>query len=587
MNDHTQISDGLNNIFAHRDSFIVIGLTGRTGSGCTTVANILANTSFSDMSLNELPNPPNNEDRKERIIRKWLEQNWQPFQKIQVSHVIQLLAISDPLLRFEDFVSQNSEGLEIEEIVAIINPYANAARLAINTLIAIKDASPEDVDSTYQFIFETLPILSNEIKLFLNKEGKKYYTAIFQKLGDNVRKSGNPLSESIDPSKLLVLPEAIARIIKLSRSRNRRHLKKTNYFVIDALRHPFEIRYLRERISPFYALAVTTDDFDRKARLHQDSFVPDEITRLDEKEYPSEIKDPRKKPKGYAGFVSQDIQACLSISDIYISNLGRPEIKNFSSTIQQVCRYVALMQHPGLITPTNIERCMHTAFSAKINSGCISRQVGAVVTDANYSIKAVGWNDVPKGQVPCLLRNMAHVVSRGLDVTAYSKYEKSEEFLKEIKKTKFGNKPPEYIVGRNITYCFKSIYNGLKNDKNQVHTRALHAEENAFLQIVKYGGQGIEGGCLFTTASPCELCAKKAYQLGIKKIYYIDPYPGISNDHILSVGQTPPELMLFFGAIGRAYHNLYEPIMAYKDELEKIFPQVAVIDIPKTQELNI
>lgn len=429
MNDQVQISDGLNNIFSHRDSFIVIGLTGRTGSGCTTVADLLSNGSF-DMELYELSNPLSNEDRKEQIIREWLKENWAPFQKIQVSHVIQLFAISDLHLCFENFITKYAESVKIEDLTTIINPHIGSARSAMSALTAIKNASPETIDSAYRFIFEVLPTLSKEIKDLLNKDGKKYYTAIFQKLGDNIRRSGNPLSESIDPSSLLTLPETTARIIKLARSRNKRHQKNKNYFVIDALRHPFEIRYLRERISPFYALAVTTDDSDRKARLHQNSFIPAEITRLDEKEYPSEIKDIKKKPQGYAGFVSQDIQACLSISDIYISNLGLPAANDFRSVAQQVCRYIALMQHPGLITPTNIERCMHTAFSAKINSGCISRQVGAVITDANYSIKAVGWNDVPKGQVPCLLRNTSYAVSKRVDGTAYSKYEKSDEFLK-------------------------------------------------------------------------------------------------------------------------------------------------------------
>src|SRR5690606_23163391 len=103
-------------------------------------------------------------------------------------------------------------------------------------------------------------------------------------------------------------------------------------------------------------------------------------------------------------------------------------------------------------------------------------------------------------------------------------------------------------------YCFKSEYNALKNDKNQVHTRSLHAEENAFLQVSKYGISSIEGGFLFTTASPCELCAKKAYQLGIKKIYYIDPYPGIAINHVLRGGLKNPELILFSGAIGGAFH---------------------------------
>ncbi len=88
------------------------------------------------------------------------------------------------------------------------------------------------------------------------------------------------------------------------------------------------------------------------------------------------------------------------------------------------------------------------------------------------------------------------------------------------------------------------------------------------LQIVKYGGQAIEDGKLFTTASLCELCAKKAYQLGIKEIIYIDPYSGISIDHILSIGSKPPTLIQFRGAVGKGYHQLYEPALPYKDELE-------------------
>ena len=77
---------------------------------------------------------------------------------------------------------------------------------------------------------------------------------------------------------------------------------------------------------------------------------------------------------------------------------------------------------------------------------------------------------------------------------------------------------------------------------------------------------------MFTTASPCELCAKKAYQLGMTKIFYIDPYPGISMDHILASGaeKQRPEMVLFTGAIGRAFHNLYTPIAPYKDELSAL-----------------
>lgn len=128
--------------------------------------------------------------------------------------------------------------------------------------------------------------------------------------------------------------------------------------------------------------------------------------------------------------------------------------------------------------------------------------------------------------------------------------------------------PESKLGGRNCPYCFKTAYNTFSGEKNQVHTRSLHAEENAMMQISRYGGQGLKNGYLFTTASPCELCAKKAYQLGIRTIYFIDPYPGISRNHILkSMERNDPEMVLFSGAVGRAYHKLYEPFLSQKDEL--------------------
>ncbi|TGG12669.1 deoxycytidylate deaminase, partial [Escherichia coli] len=149
--------------------------------------------------------------------------------------------------------------------------------------------------------------------------------------------------------------------------------------------------------------------------------------------------------------------------------------------------------------------------------------------------------------------------------------------------TKFRSKVKENLIkirasdssstvfkGLNLPYCFKDIHNSLDDEKkgNQVHTRALHAEENAFLQLAKYGGVGINGGKLYTTASPCELCAKKAYQLGMTEIIFIDPYPGIAQEHIINIGSFSPKLIQFRGAIGKSYHRLYEQVIPMKDELD-------------------
>ena len=105
MTDSQQIANGLSEIFSHRQSFIVLALTGRTGSGCSTVAKILSNKMPHQVPFPDIPVPPkNHEDRKDRIIHNWLKQHWYPFQPIQVSQIILLLALSESHENFLKFV---------------------------------------------------------------------------------------------------------------------------------------------------------------------------------------------------------------------------------------------------------------------------------------------------------------------------------------------------------------------------------------------------------------------------------------------------------------------------------------------------
>lgn len=314
-------------------------------------------------------------------------------------------------------------------------------------------------------------------------------------------------------------------------------------------------------------MSINTPEKDREYRLKK-------LLNLNDKQLENiSKKEDDKKIEGKEFFYSQNIAKCIQLSDIHINN-PRKGTKNFTTLKKQLAWYISLIMHPGIVTPTREERCMQLAFTAKLNSGCMSRQVGAIVTDEHFSVKGVGWNSSPEGQPPCIIRNVEHLLNHE-DSDAYSDYEQNNEEFRDLLAKKFSEKLDhrewkDKLAGRNVPYCFKDIQNELEKEKNQVHTRSLHAEENAFLQISKYGGHGISGGILFTTASPCELCSKKAYQLGISEIFFIDPYPGISKDHILSIGKNRPKLTLFHGAIGRAYNQLYEPILPYKDELKGV-----------------
>lgn len=47
------VSNAVDMLFEERKDFIIIGLTGRTGSGCSQVAKILSTGEFDELRLNE------------------------------------------------------------------------------------------------------------------------------------------------------------------------------------------------------------------------------------------------------------------------------------------------------------------------------------------------------------------------------------------------------------------------------------------------------------------------------------------------------------------------------------------------------
>ncbi|WP_185151219.1 hypothetical protein [Elizabethkingia anophelis] len=403
----------------------------------------------------------------------------------------------------------------------------------------------------------------------------------------------------------------VAEVINSIIKAHRNHNEGKAHVIIDRLKNSYEMLYFREKYSGFYMVSLNRDDDSRYESIKHKigsisnarTSVEDNLKRikeLDQKEYlVSEFK------KGE--FESFDIENCVQKADyhiwydenysdinfyddfklqgdgdLYYKDLKLEKTNRFyvyQPLLVQVLKLTSLIKLPGLVTPTYPERIMQIAYNAKLNSGCISRQVGAVVTDQNFSVKGIGWNEVGNGQTPCSSRDIRdYRDSTDINNNGYTKFElgitnhkykdgKSfkDKMLEDI--SKVTTHLEDNLKGRTCSFCFKSHHNDYEAKDNQVHTRSLHAEENAMLQISKYGGQPLNGGNLFTTASTCELCAKKAYQLGIKNIFYIDVYPGISNDQILENGSHKPNLFAFQGIIGRAFNKLYEPFMSQKDEL--------------------
>jgi len=561
-------SKAMESVFKGSKDFIVIGLTGRTGSGCSTSAELLTKVKL------PLPSPEKchfkgNEKRKYRIIKKYIDKNWYPFKWLQIRTIITRFLLTLNYTEFANLVAKFL-GKELSDTLEVLKSFRSEYEDAHNKItkyLAIEDNSLQGkhkkMEDAFSIYFEWLPNFSNKLRNALREISASAYTRVYQKAGDNIRASGDARDSKFNPEKVFEFPKVINKIIKSAQYVTQ--LKKEPCFlVLDAIRNPYEALYLKERNSSFYLIAINTKNENRLKHLRNShKFSNEQIEELDDKEYPKSLDKVAK-------FTSQNIQKCIEISDIHINN---PRVDDFGSSelASQLAWYVSLMLHPGLVMPNSIESCMQIAYSVKKNSGCISRQVGAVVSDSQFAVKSVGWNSTAQGQVPCILRNSEDLIN-GIENEIYSTYERNDPQFRSVLTSKYKNAIPDANdIGRNLSFCFKDIQNEIENEKNQVHTRSLHAEENAFLQISKHGGQELKGGVLFTTASPCELCAKKAYQLGIKEIYYIDPYPGIATSHILSVGEQSPKLTLFRGALGSAFHKLYQPIMPYKDELDMLF----------------
>ena len=599
----------LDHIYNLRKKFTVIGLIGKTGSGCSEVSNkLIKGFGGGEDYTNPLRNFKefhglnlNNAYRKHRIVYNYAKVNFKQYVQIKYKDIVTLLLLQNSLEDLVNYLESNDckkEFLnskipepnfnnEIEVVKSLTNlfdEYSN--RLRKIRIDEIKDN--RNWRLLYDLFFEeSFQKFSNNLHEALGKRDINRafnYHKLIQIFCNNLRKSGSPFN-SIYPNsdKIFTIAFIINYVIKSHRENN-----DSTQVVINSLKNPMEIMFFKQRYSAFYSIAINKENDVLERHLNSKFGGADE-------ELISSLIDEEYNGGGDKEFYKQKVADCLQLADIHISFLSQEEAHNknsneeirkklkkdiktspFFSWQDQLLRYVSLIDHPGLITPSSQERCMQLAYTAKHNSGCISRQVGAAITDEDYSVKAIGWNNTPSGQVPCSLRNADDLINHSHDVNAFTPYERKDKLFRKVFDENFDKQAEqngELLKGRNVCFCFKSLKNSISEGKNQVHTRSLHAEENAFLQLAKYGSGGIENGVLFSTASPCELCSKKAYQLGINLIYYIDPYPGISKPHILSAGEKPIETRLFTGAIGSAYYRIYQPFMPYKDEISLLLGQ--------------
>lgn len=657
MDELSQLSTEV--VFNQHDHFIIIGLTGRCGSGCSTTCSFL--TGEDHIKPRELLQEKRSSDSKDNdyrdlsVLVNYAERKKIfPLTVLKVRDILTSFIVKDLEAFFEIIKKQYPSRSNIDDEIYrnMKNCFPNDDFQTIcKRCSEVWDRLDKDLYrfldkitlDEYDLIFNKTHEISEAIRKYLNSISSDAYTVIYQHIGNIVRTYGLiPIDITIvekSGKNFHCVVKRINSFLKLLRRKEwiLQNNKAIPIFmndvrvVIDSIKNLFEAHYLRSRYRSFFLLAITLeDDVRQKRKIDQKGLNREQIKMIDLREQPSRAKiEYRKKSSMYFKSLSdnpynelmidayqksmyafnlQDVDSCVQNADIMINN-G----KNRDALKCAILRYVCLMMHPGLVVPTKDERCMQVAQAAKVNSGCLSRQVGAVVCDKNNNILSVGWNDPATSNrrecVSCIRRDFLNLYEKS-DVYAYSDYELNDpdyrEYLNNIivklleKKGVCINLDQranrEFLInqlkmyysnnldGLPYLYCFKDIYCSLIDERNQVHTRAQHGEEKAFEGCAK---SDTEGGTLFTTSSSCELCAKKAISYGVRRIVYIEPYNGITNTHVLgekmrmSISLNKNEyprkigtqikqitIELFTGATQSAYVQLYTPIFPLKDEIE-------------------
>ncbi|HEY1396777.1 anti-phage dCTP deaminase [Roseateles sp.] len=191
-------------------------------------------------------------------------------------------------------------------------------------------------------------------------------------------------------------------------------------------------------------------------------------------------------------------------------------------------RYLDLLLGAKIITPTSSERAMYEAHSAARNSACLSRQVGAAITDASGEVLAVGWNDVPRA-----FGGLYEAHGRPEDVSYVDHRCWNKDGGKcwnDEEKSEIAVRLSRALVTEGIVEEARAqdVIERLRRSPEVrgliEFSRAVHAEMHALLNAGHSCGSRVRGGRLFVTTYPCHSCARHLIAAGIREVRFIEPY---------------------------------------------------------------
>lgn len=335
--------------------------------------------------------------------------------------------------------------------------------------------------------------------------------------------------------------------------------QKQDYIFIHNIRSVDEVKFLQEKYDYNFILLSCEARRDIREKLFTDN--NNIFLKINnDKEY---IKDTQKcvEISDYH-IISDKFVESLIENDFKIDEDKFLKTKKYQDQIKHILRFCDILEDPRFVYPKKAELAMVQAYNASLSSKCLSRQVGAVITDKNDYIIAEGWNDVPKTDIETTKDhlNILCCNERFHDKNT----EKFLEFLpKEFKNNKDSmnlisfkgcystakiNQLNKKIKAKIIDIIETNIAKIIKNESKEIvrtiaqeiltglndfdeikglteFSRAVHAEQNALIQLARTNSPSSSGCKIYVTTFPCHHCLKLIIAAGIREIIFVEPYP--------------------------------------------------------------
>lgn len=329
-------------------------------------------------------------------------------------------------------------------------------------------------------------------------------------------------------------------------------------YLIDQLKRPEEVEFLRTVYGDlFYLIGVFSSENSKKRLLKTQLGISD-----------SEAEAIMERDKRENLDHGQQLEKTLQLADLFVRNSKLNNIRIRG----QLNRFFKLIHGYVGVSPTMHEYAMYAAYSSGLRSACLSRAVGACITDSDGNILATGCNDVPKANGG-LYTDMDNNDQRCIHLEGgkcFNDYHKNK-IRKQISQ-KLSGKDRAGIPDISIQSAEKLsllVYEATGLKDLIEFSRSVHAEMDALLSVSRMGGVGVKNGLLYCTTYPCHSCARHIIAAGISRVYYIEPYEKslakelhgdaieADSDEEKEVGTGQVQFLHFEGVSPRQYQNFF------------------------------